>query len=46
VAFLIVLFVAALSLCVVGLAAISVWWSWLFIAAMLAMRGRGHFNDK
>jgi hypothetical protein len=25
----------ALSLCVVGLAIISVWWSWLFIAAML-----------
>jgi hypothetical protein len=34
-AFLIVIFTVALSLSVVGLAVVSVWWSWLFIAAML-----------
>jgi hypothetical protein len=34
-AFLIGFFTVVLSLCVVGLAVISFWWSWLFIAAML-----------
>jgi threonine/homoserine/homoserine lactone efflux protein len=30
-----VFFTLALSLCVLGLVAISLWWSWLFIAAIL-----------
>src|SRR5262249_18067059 len=34
-AFLIVFFTVALSLCVVGLVVISLWWSWLFLAAIL-----------
>jgi threonine/homoserine/homoserine lactone efflux protein len=39
-AFLIVLFTVALSLCVVGLVVISLWWSWLFLAAILgSVRG-------
>jgi hypothetical protein len=32
--FLIVLFTVALGLCVVGLVVISLWWSWLFLAAI------------
>jgi hypothetical protein len=55
-AFLIVFFTVALSLCVVGLAVISVWWSWLFIAAMVESvrdwklkkperESRGHFRS-
>jgi hypothetical protein len=31
----IVFFTVALSLCVLGLVVISLWWSWLFIAAIL-----------
>jgi hypothetical protein len=34
-AFLIVFFTIALSLCVVGLVVISLWWSLLFLAAIL-----------
>jgi Flp pilus assembly protein TadB len=34
-AFLIVFFTVALSLCVVGLVVISLWWSLLFLAAIL-----------
>jgi threonine/homoserine/homoserine lactone efflux protein len=30
-----VFFTLALSLCVLGLVAISLWWSWLFIVAIL-----------
>ena len=33
--FLIVFFTLALSLCVLGLVIISLWWSWLFLAAIL-----------
>jgi hypothetical protein len=32
--FLIVFFTVALGLCVVGLVVISLWWSWLFLAAI------------
>jgi hypothetical protein len=34
-AFLIVFFTVALSLCIVGLVVTSLWWSWLFLAAIL-----------
>jgi threonine/homoserine/homoserine lactone efflux protein len=30
-----VFFTLAVTLCVLGLVAISLWWSWLFIAAIL-----------
>jgi hypothetical protein len=32
--FLIVFFTVALGLCVIGLVVISLWWSWLFLAAI------------
>ena len=32
---LIVFFTVALGLCVLGLVVMSVWWSWLFLAAIL-----------
>jgi threonine/homoserine/homoserine lactone efflux protein len=32
--FLIVFFAVALGLCVIGLVVISLWWSWLFLAAI------------
>jgi hypothetical protein len=41
--FLIVLFTVALSLCVVGLAIVSLWWSWLFAAAVFESV-RGYHN--
>jgi hypothetical protein len=33
--FLVVFFAVALSLCVLGLVVISLWWSWLFLAAII-----------
>jgi hypothetical protein len=39
-AFLIVFFIVALSLCVIGLVVISLWWSSLFVAAIFgSVRG-------
>ena len=34
-AFLVVFFTVTLSLCVLGLVAVSLWWSWLFLTAIL-----------
>jgi 1,4-dihydroxy-2-naphthoate octaprenyltransferase len=43
-AFLIVFFTVALSLCVLGL--VSLWWSWLFLVAILeSVRGERKLKE-
>jgi threonine/homoserine/homoserine lactone efflux protein len=44
-AFLIVFFTVALSLCVIGLVVISLWWSWLFVTAIFES-ARGDWKSK